>query len=216
MNRWSKKRRGPIKQELYIIRHGETDYNRSQIIQGRGVNTSINEMGKWQARSFFEHYRSVAFDIIYTSKLVRTQETIQPFIEAGYAYNVYPELDEIDWGIHEGKTASLDMKSEYDFITRSWREGDLEKKIPGGENPMELQARQKQFIENVLADVEGKILICSHGRAMRSLLCTLLDKPLHMMDEFPHSNLSLYKLNKYDEGYSLELFNYLGHLNGNA
>ena len=216
MNRRSRKSRGPIKQQLYIIRHGETDYNRNGIIQGRGVNMPLNETGRWQAQAFYEYHRDIEFDVIFTSELLRSQETVQPFIEAGYTYNPHPGLDEIDWGIHEGKMATLHMQSEYKYIVESWREGDLSQKIPGGESPLELQQRQRQFIEDVLPDHQGRVLICMHGRAMRSFLCTLLDQPLHKMDEFPHQNLSLYKLNREEQGYAVELFNYLGHLNGKA
>ena len=47
--------------EIYIIRHGETDYNRQGIVQGQGVDTSLNDLGRRQASAFFEHYRHIDF-----------------------------------------------------------------------------------------------------------------------------------------------------------
>ena len=52
------------KKTLYIIRHGETDLNKAGIVQGRGMNTDLNETGRKQAESFFRAYKNVPFDKI--------------------------------------------------------------------------------------------------------------------------------------------------------
>jgi broad specificity phosphatase PhoE len=54
--------------ELYIIRHGETELNRLGIVQGRGVNTDLNDTGRAQAAAFYERYKDIPFQKIYTSK----------------------------------------------------------------------------------------------------------------------------------------------------
>ena len=201
-----------LNQELYIVRHAETDYNKKQIIQGRGVNASINKTGQQQARSFYQGFKNIAFDQIFTSYLKRTQETMAPFVEKGYSLSVHPELDEIDWGQFEGQVSNDLLKSSYRDITEKWRQGYLYEKMPGGESALQLQKRQRKFIKEILNNHSGKILICTHGRAMRSLLCTLLGHDLHCMDNFPHVNMSLYKLVGQEGHYEIELFNYTGHL----
>lgn len=198
--------------EIYLVRHGETDYNRKGIVQGRGVNSVLNEKGMAQARAFFQHYHPLGFDHIFTSTLIRTQQTMAPFAEAGYGLIPHPGLDEIDWGHHEGRGGDPRLAEEYLYLTTRWKEGYLEEKIPGGESPLELQARQRDFLENVLAQYEKRILICSHGRAIRALLCTMLNVPLSKMDEFPHTNLSVYKLHQVEHGFELALFNSTEHL----
>lgn len=201
-----------IEREIYLVRHGQTDYNLQRIIQGRGVNSSINELGIRQAQAFFEHYRHISFNHVFTSTLVRTQQTLKPFIDAGLPHQAFEQLDEINWGIHEGKSGDTLLSEEYQMITGKWRSGELHHAIPEGESPMELQNRQRDFLENILPQYRGKILICSHGRAMRSLLCTMLREPLSNMDEYPHTNLSLYKLNYLSGDYEIELFNTTDHL----
>lgn len=199
--------------EIYLVRHGETDYNKRNIIQGRGVNSSLNERGRQQAKAFYEHYKHLAFDHIFTSNLLRTQQTIQPFIDAGYQSTAFEGLDEINWGEHEGKAPSSSLSEEYRSMTNAWREGHLNKKIPGGESPLDLQRRQQDFLDNVLATYHGRILICTHGRAMRALLCTMLDVNLSKMDDFPHNNLSVYILKGTDDGlFELATFNSTEHL----
>lgn len=198
--------------EIFLVRHGETDYNRKGIIQGRGVNSELNEKGRAQARAFFEHYKHHDFSHIFASTLTRTQQTMHPFVEAGYDLIKHPGLDEIDWGRHEGQGGDPKLAEEYLYLTTRWKDGFLEEKIPGGESPLELQKRQREFIDTVLPDYQGSILICSHGRAMRALLCTMLNLPLSKMDEFPHTNLSVYKLHQFGGGFELAVFNNTDHL----
>ena len=68
---------------LYIVRHGQTDLNKRGIIQGRGMDTDLNDEGRNQAKAFFDAYRSVPFDKIYISELKRTQQSVQAFIDLG-------------------------------------------------------------------------------------------------------------------------------------
>lgn len=202
-----------MQKEIYIIRHGETDYNKRGIIQGRGVNSSINDKGIRQAKAFYETFKHIQFDVIYSSSLLRTQQTLEPFANNGYQINKHEGLDEINWGVHEGKLADTKLSNEYKTITSNWKRGDLELKIPGGESPLDLQQRQKIFIKNQLEKgSENKVLICCHGRAIRILLCTLLDVGLESMDDFPHQNLSLYKVVYNKPSYEVDRFNYTDHL----
>ncbi|CAN5369584.1 histidine phosphatase family protein [soil metagenome] len=201
-----------VDKEIVLVRHGETDYNRKGIVQGRGVNSELNERGRAQAQAFFDHYSNHAFDYIFASTLTRTHQTMAPFVEAGYTLIKHAGLDEIDWGHHEGKGGDPKLAEEYQLILNRWKDGFWDAKIPGGESPLELQQRQREFIDTVLSNYEQKILICSHGRAIRSMLCTMLNMPLSQMDEFPHTNLSVYKLHQIGGTFKLVSFNDVAHL----
>lgn len=200
-----------MKKEIYIIRHGETDFNQLGIVQGKGIDSSINEIGKEQARRFYEAYQQTGFGRIFVSTLQRTYETISFFAEDQIPVTKHGGLDEISWGIHEGKKDGDTFKHFYRTL-HLWKEGQVDIRIEGGENPIEVQERQLKFIEELKLTTEEKILVCSHGRAIRILLCTLLKKPLSEMDSFPHNNLSLYKLTLVNDNFELELFNDLKHL----
>lgn len=67
------------KKTIYIIRHGETDYNKQGIIQGGGIDSSLNELGRRQAQQFYQAYHHIQFDRIYTSELKRTHQSVAPF-----------------------------------------------------------------------------------------------------------------------------------------
>ncbi len=204
-----------MRKEIYIIRHGETDLNRNGIVQGRGVDAHINERGRKQAVAFFEHFGNEGFETIFTSTLTRTKQTVEPFVAAGHQILSHDELDEISWGIYEGKLPDNSTSQDYVNMLKKWKSGNLSEKIPGGESPLELQQRQRRFIENVLlSTTQKKILICSHGRAIRSLLCTMLKTDLSRMDDYPHQNLSLYKLYLSENTFELDWFNFTQHLKG--
>jgi probable phosphoglycerate mutase len=83
-------------------------------------------------------------------------------------------------------------------MVNGWNIGDDHARINNGESPAELQARQKVAVHHIMnQEQEKNILICMHGRAMKSLLCLLLNKPLKEMEDFQHTNLCLYVL-EYD------------------
>lgn len=183
--------------EIYIIRHGETDFNRAGIVQGSGVNMSLNETGRLQASMFHSRYKDFPFDKVYVSALVRAQESVASFL-AQLPYEILPELNEISWGIYEGKPEITGWKGFYKEMIGQWASGNLDFSVEGGESPNQLAERQRRAIQHILSrEDEKKVLICMHGRAMKSFLCLLLGMSLSRMDEFTHRNLCLYQL-EYD------------------
>jgi probable phosphoglycerate mutase len=181
--------------KLFIVRHGETDFNKLGIVQGSGVDSPLNEAGLAQARMFYDFYAHVPFDKIYISALQRTRQSVQPFLDAGYTHEVVPELNEISWGIYEGQQSNVEWKADYWHMIKQWNEGVYDVCVPGGETPLQLQQRQQRAIDYIMNNThEQLILICMHGRAMKSFLCLLLNRELRCMEDFQHTNLCLYEL----------------------
>ncbi|MBK6338981.1 MAG: histidine phosphatase family protein [Bacteroidetes bacterium] len=201
-----------MKKEIYIIRHGQTDYNLKGIVQGRGVDSVLNETGEEQAKKFHEKYKEHDFDVVFTSTLQRTHQTVKPFTDNGLEKIISIHLDEIDWGIYEGMEPTPEMLKNYTGIIKEWREGNLDIKIHGGESAQDLYDRQFPFVEELKNLKASKVLICSHGRAIRSLLCCFLNVPLKDMDNFEHHNTCLYKINYNGKKFELEISNDISHL----
>lgn len=190
-----------IKKELYIIRHGQTEHNARGIVQGRGVNLSLNDKGRRQADAFFKAYGHIPFQIVYTSSLTRAQESVAQFTKLGIPHEIFSELDEISWGDFEGSNSTMESNSEFQNLLAKWKAGDVHAKpTPSGESPFELQVRQKKFLEHLLTTPHDKILIATHGRFIRAFMCTLTGVPLSDMENFDHVNLCLYKVNLHDDG----------------
>ncbi len=181
---------------IYLIRHGQTDYNLKGIVQGSGIDSDLNATGVKQARLFYQTYKDVKFDFVYTSELKRTQQSVSGFIHDGLEWGRLSELNEINWGVFEGLETTPESRKAFQQIVASWRDGELHTPIEGGESPIDMYTRQKRGWEKIEADGFENILVCMHGRAMRSFLSLLLQTPLQNMDQYPHSNLCLYVLEK--------------------
>ena len=131
------------KKTIYIIRHGETDYNRQGIVQGRGIDSSLNELGRQQALQFYRAYHHIQFDRIYTSELKRTHQSVDAFLKAGHQHHILPELNEIGWGLFEGLKGNAESKKVYQSIINDWSSGLLDRCVEGGETPNSVLKRQK-------------------------------------------------------------------------
>lgn len=183
-------------------------------MQGSGVNSSINEKGTLQAQAFFDAYREVPFDKIYTSALKRTTESVQPFIKLGIPFVHMEGLNEISWGKKEGQPITLEEDAYYNWMLNQWQLGNTHERIEGGESPEDVTRRQDSAINYIMSKTEeSTVLICMHGRAIRILLCRLLNYPLRSMDMFEHQNLCLYQLDFTGTMFSVRKYNDTAHLN---
>ncbi|GGE27004.1 histidine phosphatase family protein [Sphingobacterium cellulitidis] len=204
-----------MKKTFYFIRHGQTDLNLKGIVQGRGVDSPLNDNGLKQAQAFYDSYKNVPFDKIYTSTLIRTHQTVAPFLKNGVPMEQLIGLDEISWGIYEGQEQTADILSGFEKVVNSWRNNDLDLAIENGESPNALVYRQKEAIDYMLQQPEEEtILVCMHGRALRIMLCHLTDVPVCKMDDFPHTNTALYKLEFADNNFSIVDYYNTKHLEG--
>ncbi len=202
------------KKTIYLTRHGETEFNRLGIVQGSGVDSVLNDKGKQQAKLFYQHYGNLLFDRVYTSTLQRTYQSVQLFIkEKKIPHTALEGLNEIKWGIYEGKHSTPEQKAVYLKMVAEWGKGNLTHRIPDGENPIELQNRQKPVLQHIVSKTnEKQILICMHGRAMRSFLCLMLNESLSQMDKFNHRNLGLYIISYQNGTFVIEKENDGEHL----
>lgn len=199
---------------LYFFRHGETEYNRRGIIQGRGIDSDLNATGHAQAQAFYAHYRHLSFDGIWASMLRRTHQTLAPWLEDGYTLQTHPGLDEFSWGIHEGRNPDIEQRHEFREMLLRWRAGEDDTRIEGGESPRDAWARAKPLFESLLATPDDRtLLICSHGRQMRVIISNLIGEDMRYMERFKHHNtaLSIVRLQAIGQGETLTL-NSIAHL----
>lgn len=198
-----------------MVRHGQTDYNLQGIVQGSGIDASLNEKGRSQALAFYQAYKHIPFDRVYTSVLRRSKESVQSFIEDGRPTEAMVGLNEISWGNREGQRITPEEDAYYHWLLQQWQQGHTGIPIEGGESPGQVAARQRHFIELMKSRESDKtILVCMHGRAMRILLCQLLRYPLRCMDMFEHHNLGLYLIYYTGSQFVVDLYNNTDHLSG--
>ncbi|MCD7715205.1 MAG: histidine phosphatase family protein [Lachnospiraceae bacterium] len=174
---------------LYIIRHGQTEWNSSYRLQGR-TDVPLNENGRDLARKTGEGLTraGVCFDRIYTSPLSRARETAELAAGSNIAkckaqgtVKTEPRIQEISFGIMEGECVRdengvLNVDNFINFFN------DPDRYVPpaGGESFQELIARTGDFLEELRAEAlkmpcekEQNILISTHGAASRALLANI-------------------------------------------
>jgi len=202
-----------LTKKIYLVRHGQTEYNLRGVVQGSGIDAPLNRNGELQAKAFFNAYNHVFFDKIFYTGLRRTKQSVQGFLDLGLSHEAVPDLNEISWGRYEGVPMTHEENKYYEHMLERWSSGDLDYAIEGGESPIKVAKRLKKGIDYILSQ-EGEIfLICMHGRAMRILLSLLLGYDLKYMDVFKHQNLGLYILNQNSLGiFSVEKNNCGEHL----
>lgn len=182
-------------------------------MQGSGVDSSLNEKGRQQAQAFYEAYKHIPFSKIYTSALKRTVESVQPFIDAGIPFEQLKGLNEISWGNKEGQRITPEEDAYYHWMLDQWQQGNTHERIEGGESPEDVTNRQKEAFDYIMSKSdEPVVLVCMHGRAIRILLCRLLNYPLRCMDVFEHQNLCLYELDFTGSMFSVRRYNDVSHL----
>ncbi len=201
--------------KIYLTRHGQTDYNKIGVVQGSGIDSDLNDLGKAQAQAFFNTYQHVPFDKVYISALKRTYQSVANFIDKPLAHEKLADLNEISWGEREGMPVDQEGNAYYQSMIKSWQEGHTDVAIDGGENPEQVAKRMKNALGHILNQPEEEtILICMHGRAMRVMLAVMLNYPLRCMDLFEHTNLCLYELTYTGSMFILDRYNDVSHLSG--
>ncbi|MEP1085913.1 histidine phosphatase family protein [Algoriphagus sp.] len=192
------------RKKIYLVRHGQTDFNLKGVVQGSGIDAPINENGRRQAEAFFQAYQNIPFDQAYYTGLQRTKQSIQSFLDLGIPAISTTDLNEISWGDYEGLPMSPEESKYYKHMLTEWQNGNLDYCIAGGESPNIVAKRMQRGIDAILSGPGETILVCMHGRAMRIFLSLIMKQDLCHMDMFEHQNLCLYLLQE-TEGGNFEL-----------
>lgn len=159
---------------IYMIRHGETDWNKERKVQG-SADIPLNDYGIYLAEETAKGLKDVEFDIAYTSPLIRAKKTAE-IILAGRDVPLIEEsaLREMDFGVYEGMCCSGEHRApgstEFNkFFTDTGHFVPAE----GGETVQELLGRTGRFLEELNHNTEladKKVLLSTHGAAMTALL----------------------------------------------
>ena len=158
---------------LYLVRHGETDYNRNKIFQGR-FDIPLNENGLRQAEELRLILASVVLTKAFVSPLGRARATAEIILrDRGVPIVIEPRLIELDFGAWEG-VAEEEVKRRWEEDYRNYRE-DMSRFCPkGGESAVEAQARAGEWWEEVKrahSTQDESILVVAHQSLNAVLAC---------------------------------------------
>ncbi len=185
---------------IYLVRHGQTEHNANDIIQGQ-INSPLTPLGLEQAEISAERLKDIDFTTCYHSPLGRTTQTAQVILKYHDIPTFpCPELMEINMGVLEGEINDHTVHGE-EFENFTLYPHKYTVPVKDAETYQQLTQRVYNCCQNI-ADNHGadeKILIVSHGGPLRSLLNPLIDKPLDgfwFNPDIPPASISIVRWEK--------------------
>lgn len=199
--------------KLYIVRHGETQWNKMQRWQG-SVDIPLNDRGIEQASLVAERLKNNGIKKIYSSPLVRAASTakkIQEQLNVELFYN--DGLKEISVGEWEGLTTE-EILEKYKDLFLKWETIPTEEIGLGIENYTQLQLRAFNTIKEICDKENDDIAIVSHGAWIRSLICKFLNIPLNnrMGFEILNTGITIVDYNKDNNVFKVITLNDANHI----
>lgn len=203
---------------LYAVRHGETDYNRENRVQGT-KDSHLTEFGISQAKALANHFKNTKIDEIYTSPLIRAYDTATTIAEAAGVDTIIPvdAFMELNCGMFEDMLIDEIKETCWD----EWQEflGNPHIAPKGGESMNQLAERVSGSLGTILtnASENQNIVIVSHAGVVRMTLAHLMNVTVASAVNFGLSNASIAKfINKYDRWTCLgwNITDHLGELEG--
>ncbi len=170
---------------IYLVRHGITEWNLEQRIQGL-TDIPLHEEGIKQAHKLGEKLQKKGrYSIIFSSPLLRAYETarvIGQYIDIPLVTN--PLLHEINFGQWDRQQPKNFTGSERKLFDQ-WRANPASVSPPGGETVLEVKARLKLFLKNnELHEYQRPIIIVCHQIVGAVLACTLKDEDFSKMPDY--------------------------------
>ena len=227
---------------IYIVRHGETEWNAEGRIQGH-TDIGLSDRGREQARDTARRLAEVPFAVAYSSDMSRTRDTARIILgECDIPLHSVPELREYHKGVFEGLTVQQ-YRQRYPEQYRASLVNDPDFAPTGGETIRQSTARLTEFVaglgltpgigpesasksgsESASASAsaskseglrpEDDVLIVGHGGSLRSCIVALLQLPLEANWKFVMQNCALSVIHTYPDNAVLHLYNDTSHLNG--
>ncbi len=168
--------------KLYLVRHGETDWNIESKIQGQ-TDIALNERGRQQAEEFAARIAGGDYqvDSIYTSFKRRALETAR-IIGAALKIEpkVQPGLEEICLGKWEGYTWKQ-VKELFGDEYQLWRDNRRYQAPPLGESYQQLLDRLLPAICEITQKEKGNVLVVTHSAVIMTLMSYIYDTPFEDM-----------------------------------
>lgn len=183
---------------LYIMRHGETDWNVERRLQGR-TDVPLNDNGRAMAAAAREEYKDVHLDVCYCSPLRRARETADILLKDRNIPILYDDrLMEMGFGECEGEKFNFQLYSPQSPINVLFLDPEnYVIPVKGGESFSALYDRTGEFLEEViwpLMEQKKDVLIMGHGAMNSSIMCQLFQVPLRYLWSFGIESCKLKKL----------------------
>ncbi|MCS5450865.1 2,3-diphosphoglycerate-dependent phosphoglycerate mutase GpmB [Enterobacter huaxiensis] len=207
--------------QVYLVRHGETQWNAERRIQGQS-DSPLTEKGVQQAWQVAERARTLGITHVISSDLGRTQQTARIIADAcGCDVILEPRIRELDMGVLEKRHIDTLTETEEGW-RRTLVNGTEDGRIPEGESMQELSVRMHAALAECLKLPAGsRPLLVSHGIALGCLVSTILGLPAYAERRLRLRNCSISRIDYQESqwlasGWVVEMAGDISHLDAPA
>ncbi len=160
---------------IYMMRHGETDWNRQHLFQGR-TDIPLNENGRKVAEWTRKGLKDVKFDVAFASPLSRAKETAQIILE-GRNIELIEDERIIEMAFGDYEATRMDQNDEMLMTFFCHPENYVDEK--GIEAFESVLARADAFLQDLINNPnyqDSTVLVATHGAMIRGLMGAFLNK----------------------------------------
>ncbi len=197
--------------KLYVVRHGETEWNKEEIFRGR-KDVPLNVTGTKQADKTGRYFTGKSLDIVLSSPLSRAMQTAQAVARmTGVQVEAVEQLTDMSFGIWEGKPLK-EVEELFPEDIAVWRSSPHKLKVEEGETLGEVRSRVRECIEKIGTGQPGAVVIATHRVICKVIVlsCLGIDNS-HFWDmRFDPASITL--LEGKDDRFSLAFANDTCHL----
>ncbi|MDP2943007.1 MAG: histidine phosphatase family protein [Candidatus Omnitrophota bacterium] len=166
---------------IFLVRHGESVWNREQRIQGR-EDPGLSEKGQRQAKALARRLKKENVEIIYTSGLKRCVQTARMIAkETGASMKVSSGIEEIILGDWQGRTVE-EVKKIYPKVYEAWLKAPSRANIPGWEGIRRFTKRVDSAFKSILNNNSAScICVVTHLGVIAAYLSRALDTDFDLL-----------------------------------
>jgi alpha-ribazole phosphatase/probable phosphoglycerate mutase len=158
--------------KIYVTRHGQTDYNKQKLMQGRS-DIPLNDVGISQARERRKMLGDIKFDVVYSSPLIRAVQTAEIIGGVDRSEIITDErIIEADFGRFE----KVGYYSTGPLMTAYWAFPEIFPAPKGVETIRQMRERTSSFLSELEKKDYDKVLVACHGGIIRPIRGYLEDR----------------------------------------
>jgi broad specificity phosphatase PhoE len=198
---------------IYLVRHGQTAWNKDEIFRGR-TDIPLDETGLKQAELVGEYFKGMEIHGIYSSTLSRAWETAQKIAQFhNTVVQPLPGIIDMSFGTWEG-CPHQEIREKDSKTYRQWVEEPHLVKLPGGESLDDVGVRAMAALEEVIRNHPGKTLVLvSHRVICKVLICAILGLDNSHFWQITQDTTAINLIQHRNGKYILSLMNETCHLN---
>ena len=182
------------KTEIIFIRHGETEWNSQQRMQGHS-NSDLSSVGQAQIQALGQWMKNVPFDHIYSSDSLRAKQTAEAITQfSGHELKIDLRLREKNLGVFEGLT-SEEARKLHPEVFSLFKTAGSKYVIDEGESTQQLQDRALEIVDEIrIKHLEERVLVVTHGGFIRVVMKHSLGLSLETPTRFLIRNTGVFRL----------------------